>query len=121
LKEKPVEVGATPLAVTQWRLSNPDGCMSLGMVQTVIEGKRSWRRRFPTTPLMLPDAAYHSGTSREDSFGVLRLNSFANLLNMAAGYAACRQNKQKLLSDLALLPTGNTAFSRLRLKCLNLV
>jgi hypothetical protein len=29
LKEKPVEVGAT-VAATQWRLSNPDGCMSLG-------------------------------------------------------------------------------------------
>lgn len=30
LKEKPAETGATSLAVTQWRLSNPDGCMSLG-------------------------------------------------------------------------------------------
>jgi len=30
LKEKPTETGATSLAVTQWRLSNPDGCMSLG-------------------------------------------------------------------------------------------
>jgi hypothetical protein len=29
LKEKPGEVGAT-LAVTQWRLANPDGCTSLG-------------------------------------------------------------------------------------------
>jgi hypothetical protein len=29
LKEKPTEVGAT-VAATQWRLSNPDGCMSLG-------------------------------------------------------------------------------------------
>jgi hypothetical protein len=30
LKEKPTEVGAKSLAVTQWRLSNPDGCTSLG-------------------------------------------------------------------------------------------
>ena len=30
LKEKPTEIGATSLAVSQWRLSNPDGCMSLG-------------------------------------------------------------------------------------------
>jgi hypothetical protein len=30
LKEKPTEVGAASLAVTQWRLSNQDGCMSLG-------------------------------------------------------------------------------------------
>jgi len=30
LKEKPAETGATSLAVTQWRLSNPEGCMSLG-------------------------------------------------------------------------------------------
>ena len=30
LKEKVSEVGATPLALTQWRLSNPDGCTSLG-------------------------------------------------------------------------------------------
>jgi len=30
LKEKAVEAGAAPLAVTQWRLSNPDGCTSLG-------------------------------------------------------------------------------------------
>ena len=30
LKEKPGEAGATSLAVTQWRLSNSDGCMSLG-------------------------------------------------------------------------------------------
>ena len=30
LKEKPGEAGATSLAVTQWRLSNSDGCTSLG-------------------------------------------------------------------------------------------
>jgi hypothetical protein len=29
-KEKPGEAGAASLAVTQWRLSNSDGCMSLG-------------------------------------------------------------------------------------------
>jgi hypothetical protein len=30
MKEKPEEVAAPPLAVRQWRLSNPAGCMSLG-------------------------------------------------------------------------------------------
>jgi len=30
LKEKPAEAGTASLAVTQWRLSNSDGCMSLG-------------------------------------------------------------------------------------------
>jgi hypothetical protein len=30
LKEKPTEAGATSLAVKQWRLSNQDGCTSLG-------------------------------------------------------------------------------------------